>query len=245
MKHSPKEEFVKTLTALVAAIIMVLPVTANAQISVSMDLFNKYVVDPGFIAHDDQVVQADIFVVLPKGFSIDFWGSSGADFKPNFGREIDFTMGWSGKFVGCGLSFFDLHNVFSHKTADIVQPYVEVRSTFSNGNHSFNPFIKADYNLATRDQSKNSASDVMVGIKHGWQINQTFSVSQKFRLLYNDGLFGSKSGFITRWDIGMSARVTRQVNLNLSVRNSIPSGSLTDRQKATAVGVGISSSFPW
>ncbi|MDO8574618.1 MAG: hypothetical protein Q7R86_03235 [bacterium] len=185
-----------------------------------------------------------MFVPLPKGFSFDIWMSTGTDFKPNFGREIDVILGWSDKLFGVGLSYYDLNNILSTKTTDIVLPFAEVHPTLTSNNHKFTTFARVEYNFCTRQSNVNSAVDLAVGMKHVWQINKVFSVNHRLRVAYYDGLFASKSGFVTRWDVGLSAKMTKQVNLNLSVKNSIPERSMTDRQNLTSFGIGVSSSFP-
>ncbi len=235
----------KTVAALIVAILFVLPMTVSAQVLVSTEVVSKYIAGAGFLPHDGTTTQVDVLITLPKGFFFGLWFSSGFDFKPNFGREVDYTLGWQNEVVGTGLAFYDLNDIFGTQGADIVLPYLELHPSFMRVDQTFTPFVRAEYNLCTRSMSKNSSLDLSVGMKQSWQISERFSVNQRIRLLYDDGLFGSRSGFITRWDIGASAQVTRQVNLNLSVKNSIPSRSMTDRQNLTSFGVGVSSSFPW
>ncbi|MDP2631054.1 MAG: hypothetical protein Q8P56_06655 [Candidatus Uhrbacteria bacterium] len=235
----------KTIVALIVLVAVALPISVNAQTSVSTEVVSKYIAGAGFLPHDGATAQVDVSVTLPKGFFFGLWFSSGFDFKPNFGREVDYTLGWQNEVVGTGLAFYDLNDIFGTQGADIVLPYLELHPSFIRVGQTFVPFARAEYNLCTRDRSKNSSLDLSVGVKQFWQINERFSVNQRIRLLYDDGLFGSRSGFITRWDIGSSVQMTGQIKLNLSVKNSIPSRSMVDRQNLTSFGIGVSSSFPW
>ncbi|TSC82563.1 MAG: hypothetical protein G01um101420_230 [Parcubacteria group bacterium Gr01-1014_20] len=237
----------KKISAIVAILVTLFAFSASAnsqQISTAINVFDKYIASPGFVPHDGTVVQTDVVLSATNGFSLEVWGSSGTDFKPNFGREIDVTVAWSNAHVGLALSIFDLNNVLSAKTTDIVQPSIELHQFVTAGSHSFTAYARAEYNACTRSFVLNSAANGIVGLKHNWQVSSVFSTSQKLQVLYNDGIFGSQSGFITRFDLGVSAKVSEAVSLNGMVKNSIPSRSLTDRREITAFGFGVSSNFP-
>lgn len=235
----------KKIIALVAILTISVAMSANAQnVSTSVNVFDKYIASPGFVPHDGTVVQTDVILSTPSGASLEIWGSSGTDFRPNFGREIDITAAWSNDHLGLALSVFDLNNVLSTKTADIVQPAIELHQFITAGNHSFVAYVRGEYNACTRSFVFNSAANAMMGLKYTWQVSRVFSASQKFQVLFNDGIFGSQSGFITRLDLGVSAKVSETFSVNAMMKNSIPSRSLTDRVEATAFGFGVSSNFP-
>src|SRR3989344_8446034 len=90
------------------------PVAAQSVgVKFSFETVSSCVADLGLDPHDGTVMRPDLTVSLPRGFYADLWVSTGTDFKPNPGREIDWTGGWSGRGVDVGVALFDFDTLFS------------------------------------------------------------------------------------------------------------------------------------
>ncbi len=191
--------------------------THEVKLSISTNTFSDYILKHGIVAHDEPVVQSSINVSLPHGFYAELWGSSGFNHEKNFGKEVDYTVGWTGKHVKVGVSYYDLNELFNGSQNNIITPFFDVQWKRRIGEHqTLAPFFHSDYIHVTRDSGSNSGKYVLAGVRHEWRPTARLTISEKGWLSWNRGPFGHDSGFAGRYEVGLGVNLNRNTTLFLS-----------------------------
>lgn len=252
MRHNscpPNDPFVAAMRRMtIYGFLFFLPATLTTaadadevQLSISTNTFSDYILKHGIVAHDEPVVQSSINVSLPHGFYAELWGSSGLNREKNFGKEVDYTFGWTGKHIGVGLSYFDLNELFRGSKENVVSPFLDVSFKVKVGEHqTLSPFFHFDHLHVTRASSSEFGNFALAGVRHEWRPTERLTIREKSWLCWNRGPFGHNPGFALRYEVGLGVTVNRSTTISpFLLRVSIPTGSIEDRDTKFVVGAGI------
>ena len=247
----PKEGLVRKqfsfVVATIAAIVMLAAVGASANPDVTLTYVNKYMVGAGSVVHNDPCLHVNVYMPIQSGWYADLWVSSGFDAKPNFGREVDYTAGYSASNWEVGGSFFDLNNVFELKTADIVDFFGEARYTVqidSTRNFWLKPFARVEYMLVTRNTRDLSAGTYALGTKGNATLG-IVGLSAEVKALYDDGVFGGDQGWVGRLSASISVNPKNGVltSISVGVKQTLLVGIHDARRPETVFTAGASFGF--
>lgn len=226
----------------------------NFSFTLSSKVYSKYLIaDTGHIGHDKPVVQTDLFVSLPKGFYFDLWHSAGLDgtgLSSDYGDEIDYTMGWSGKLGGVnfdlGVSYFDLVDLFKSPQGDLIRPYLKLNKNFDvSESHRLTPFVYFGFPYSAKGDEFGHGFFVRPGVKHAWQMTSNLTLNQRGNLFFDDGACGFDSGVFGEYRCDLSWQISKSTTIDLiSVKGITPFTSLSDSRKTEIVyGTGITYRF--
>ena len=217
-------------------------------------VWSKYVVSAGLNLHNKPVLQTDLYVQHSSGLYCDIWWSVGLDgTSPNsdFGDEIDYTCGWTGKAGGLvlnfGVAYFDVHRLFGRPADDVVQIFGEVNHTFPVGVHSVTPFLRFEYSMVP----PGSASDLKptieahVGATFAINLNEKIALAIRPAFMYNSGgLVGDPISLFhpaVSFQVKLSGKVTLEV---INLKFPVPLTHTSDDRKFAFVGgIGIVVTF--
>ncbi|MGC9599605.1 MAG: hypothetical protein ABSE18_04440 [Minisyncoccia bacterium] len=200
------------------------------------------------MVHDGPVVQSDVLVTFGNGAFFDLWGSTGLDFRPNGGREIDWTVGWGGKHISAGLTYFDLAPLFSRGgNGDMFFPFFETRKKYSfrDSHHALTPFFIAEGVILTKGTSRNSGAFISGGLRHRWTISKRVAFGEEWKTLLDTGVFRRNRGLVPSWSASLDVKLGKRITLTpASVRLIGPGPWIHDQRKFHAVlGFGMSTRF--
>lgn len=196
--------------------------------SVSVKFFPKvlsnYKIFNGVTIHDDPVVETDLTLAFPKGFQlglVHYVGLNDADLSSDFGDELDYTLGWSGKILGtdvvAGASYFDIVEL-GYRTkgvTDVIRGYLGASRNYEiTEGHKLGPTAKLESRMRVEGHSDLGFA-LWVGAQHSWQISQSFSFSQKLRAIGDTGSIGFKDIVLGRYDAGFNYCFGKNVTWNI------------------------------
>ena len=224
----------------------------SVHIRVSSQALSDYRFFNGFIGYDDPVIQTDITTAFSNGLELGIWHSAGLnddDLSSDFGDEIDYTMGWSGKIketnVSGGISYFDIFELGTRKkgdgAADVIRPYVAASQSFElSESQKLGPTAKLEGRMRAYGDA-NLGLTLYLGAQHGWTINPQLSFNQKLRLVDDTGSIGFEKILLGRYDAGFVYDLGKTVSWNVfSVTATTPITSPKNGQKSGAtLGTGL------
>lgn len=224
---------------------------ANRDISftLSSKVYSKYLSElgTGSVCHDKPVIQTDLLISLPKGFYLNIWHSAGLDegLSSNYGNEINYTLGWSGKLretkLSLGLSYFDCADLFIMPRGDLVFPYLEISKEIKvSKSHTLEPYVSFGFPFSAHSNEFGHAVFYRAGVYHFWQINEKFRLYNKANLFFdNGGLSGYDSGLLGQYRCDFSYQISKSITLDLiSVKLNTPLSSLSDERNKTNISYG-------
>lgn len=227
----------KVISVVMTVAVMMFSV-ANAEVSgnLSTKFLPQYVGGDGAVAYDQEVVQTNLFIILPNSIYFDFLGSKSFTGQ-NYGNELDFTAGYSKEDFNVGISYWNLLPVDTLNKDDMLSPYAEIYKKVGGG---FTPFAKVEV-LIPLDGSKKKIR-THGGTKHFWQATEKIAISQKLSAVYVSGTSDSKEGLVARHDIGLSWFATKDFSVDISNNSYIPLNK-TDRKTQVVPGIGATYHF--
>jgi len=216
------------------------------EISFSSKVLNRYVGDTGVVSYDRPVSQNDLTITHnPSGVYLDIWQSislTHSGRSTNYGNEIEYLIGWSGEIIGigadAGIGYFDLITLFNMPEGDVIQPYIEFNKKITAaGQHTLTPYVRAEYGIPAKGNAKElKGLYVHTGLKHGWQITDDISVSQKAALIFDGGAYGADRAWVGAYEVSPSYRVREWLSLDLSGKVVGPFTSVTDGRTTQFIG---------
>lgn len=232
---------------IVAAVLVVMVasvVSAEVSGSVSTKLLAEYVSPVGFVFYDKPIQQAELFVALPNGFYADLWVSMPLNGKNNFGKEVDYTLGWSGDLAGTGLrlnagvSYYDCINLFSSK-GDVINPYAKLSKTVViDDSQSITPFVKIELPFAVHNDFQ-IGSRAYLGASHSWKVTERASFLTDVYVV-RDG----NKGFVGSLTETVSWKIAKKITAGASFTVSQPISRFLDGRKTQVVpAVGLTFNF--
>jgi len=237
----------KTTIIIISALLGIATSSFAADITgtASTRTLTKYAAINGFMLHDGTVQQTDFFAQHVSGVYADTWVSLPWNGKNNMGKEIDWTIGWSGSVFGSGLtadigiSYFDYINLFE-SASDVINPYAKISYDIAlNKEHSLTPYIKIEDPLPIKDGI--NGMYLTAGIKHTWTMSEKISFTQDLYALRDSGAYGLEKGFIAKYNLCISLKVAPSASIDTSLSVFAPLSRFTDRKNEFIPGMG----FTW
>lgn len=248
----------RRLTVAVLAVCIISGITASVtnakdfSVTLSTKVWSEYLGANGAIFHDKPVLQTDLFILLPKGFYLDFWHSAGlndTDFSSDFGDEIDVTIGWKGTIKGfgvnVGISYFNIVELDEIPKGDVMQPYVGLNKGFKIREHSFIPYVQAEFPFPVKGGTPEKGIFIRGGIHHNWQPTPILAIHQKVGVAYDSGALGFEETGIAEYNVDTRWDVSKKITLDIpSIKFMTPVTSVSDDRGPTVViGAGVTFHF--
>lgn len=236
----------KKMIIAVVVLVVMMAAAASAEVSgsVSTKMLTEYVSPVGFVFYDKPVQQSELFVALPAGFYADLWVSMPLDGRNNFGKEVDYTLGWSGEFAGTGLwlnagvSYYDCINLFTSK-GDVINPYAKLSKTVViDEKQSITPFVKIELPFAVHNDFQ-IGSRAYLGASHSWKVAER-AVFLTDVYVVRDG----SKGFVGSLTETVSWKIAEKITAGASLTVLQPISSFSDGRKTQVVpAIGLTLNF--
>ncbi|MFH0890575.1 MAG: hypothetical protein V1856_00905 [Candidatus Liptonbacteria bacterium] len=230
-------------TSSVFVLLSVLAIPAAAQeigVKFSTELLSSYVAPIGLEPHGGTVSQSSITFSLPRGFYADLWGSTGLDFEPNPGREIDWTLGWTKGGVDVGVAYFDFDTLFSGRKGDICRFYSRYTRTLPVKRFKLEAYGKAEYYHSTVEPSRNSAHLVGGGLAPTFAFSGgRFSLTLNADVSHVGRVLDHPSGLLLQTGGRLGVKAGRFTLYPLILKSSVPLAGAEQSGRHLALGAGI------
>lgn len=198
----------------------------------STTIWDQYLGESGGVARRAPVLQTDLYLQLPHGFYFEPWVSTdfNRNFSDDFGKEIDWNIGWTGKVkefnLDIGASYFDIARLFSLNgpIGDIVEVHGEVnkRFTLAGGAHTLTPFLRVEGKLPLKEQVSKGAYTI-IGLRHNWQVTPWLRFDQSLLTFYDTGAVVFRPALMGAYQAGLNWKLSRNISLGLpQVKFSTP-----------------------
>jgi len=223
------------------------------SVTFSSRIYSKYLGSyTGRVCDDDPSLQNDLFITLPKGFYLEIWNSIGLDgtgLSSDYGDELDYLVGWSGKLeeinLNIGIAYIDCIDLFESPRGDLILPYLEINKEFDvSEKHCLTPYLGFEFPFSAKGNEFGHGFYTRVGLKHDWQISPKLVFNQKINLFFDDGALGD-SGILGQYCCDLSWQISKPTTIDLiSIKAIDPLTSLSDGRKAEMVyGTGMTYRF--
>lgn len=222
---------------------------ANAQVTLDVTpaFRSGYLYDNGVYYDKHPSMQLDLLLTFPNGIWLDINGLQDTKGRNDYGREIDWGVGWGNDWTDVGLYYEDLTDLFEEgEGGDAARFHIDVFHLIElNDHHGLTPIARYEYVLATEDTRAQSGEYYHLGVIYDWQITERLSVSQDFRFVYDGGAYEADDGWIGRYEGGITYQLTDGVAITPFVLNvTTPvSGDMHDRGTEAVVGAEVTFSF--
>ena len=217
------------------------PVAAQSVgVKFSFETVSSYVADLGLEPHDGPVMRPDLTVSLPRGFYADLWVSTGTDFKPNPGREIDWTGGWSGRGVDVGVALFDFDTLFSGRKGDVWRFYSKYSHQVSVRGIKLSPYGKAEYFYSTIGSSENSAHLIGGGLGSEVALGSRVTLALGTDMSHVGHIFGNPAGVLWQTNGRLSVKAGRVTLHPFIFKSSVPVHGAEKHERHFSFGAGFS-----
>lgn len=232
-----------------------------ASISAETSLLSGYLLDSGWMTHDDLVSQSSVGVSFENGFHADVWVSTDLNdsrFASSEGDEIDYAVGWAKRFgdseVDLTTSYFHLYkgeaeededgNIFEPPSADMFQ--LSAKLGYIDNvmpSHTLKPWVKVDVLNSVKSDGPKGGSYVHMGLTHDWQISESVSFEQELKVVYDSGVYGADDGFVSAYDIYVSYVFAEMFYVSASGKLTAPLTVYDERGAEAAGGIAIGLEF--
>lgn len=223
--------------------------------TLSFSVWSQYLANSGgMIFHNKPVIQSDLTISFDNpGIYLDLWNSTGLNgggFSSDYGDEFDITIGWvyifedSGISVDVGVSRFDILPVGKISDDDITQPFITISREWQIAeNHTIAPYARFEV-LWADGGNPNGETYIHFGTTYDIGLTEDLSLSQKFDICYDPGMFGFDSGFIGGYEVGLGLDLDSMHIDLFQIRVATPLESLDDDRGTEVVfGAGVSFRF--
>ncbi len=230
-----------------AVIIGLFGVMTQAQsVTITPQVYSKYLGGNGAIFYDSPVAQIDVFVAWRNGIYADAWKSFGS----GFGNENDLSVGWTkqlkhGWYINPELLYIDaspsgdVHN-------DVVSPRVELGRRFKmTDSLSVAPYARwENYQMRKWLYKTNGGNFFFVGTKFDWSPMQKTTISLNLKVVRDaNGAFALTPGWLAQTCLRGEVRVAKRTALVLDVKTSSPLTTHDTRKAEAVAGIGFSYRF--
>jgi hypothetical protein len=208
------------------------------HVDISTLTFPRYLGGNGAIFHEAPVQQTNVFISLPRGFYADVWNSIPfADFRnPNFGFEIDGTVGWSGKAKGIKLTT-ELGYVnatpLGQFRGDVFKTSGMVSRNFAVAKSgALEPYFLAERFAPVKGIAPQQGVFLHGGVRHSWTVTRRFRVDSVADFFHDGGAFGFEHAYLIKANTGGSWKLSDHWALQLpAIQYSVPLTHVTDGRR--------------
>lgn len=221
----------------------------NVTTTLSSRVWSKYLINPGFVLHENPVIQTDLLITLPHGLYVDVWGSKSLDgslSSSDFGNEIDYTVGWAKKLgnvsLDFGLAYFDISKLFGSPKGDVIQIFGQIDQSFKVAQmHAVTPFLRLEFSARPFGTGASPSENIqaLMGMKHVWDIGPVLSLKQTGQLIYDQGKFFNEAAGIFQYQLNPVWNLSKHLSVEIpNFKLSTPLTHTRGRGLETAVGAG-------
>lgn len=219
--------FVLACCAALAALTMALPARAQtAPIKWTFETTTKsrYLLgDAGKIAYGGPGQTMSLTAAFPNKCFANLWAwRAFSDDRPGVYAEVDYTVGCGvslGEYtLNASLSYYDFSTLFKSKN-DVVQPIVGLSRSFGFGFHTVTPYFNVKPIMPVDHRATMMAE---VGVNDTVKLAERLSVIVGGRALYDEGAFGTASGWNLRGDLTAIVHLRQDLDWKLGVVTTTP-----------------------
>ena len=224
----------KTALFVMSFVLIVLSNTIQAQdVTVTTKTKANYLGGDGAVFYDGPVQQTDAFLSWKNGIYADIWTSTSFNAKKNFGKEVDFTLGKSGKLGEFGYSA-DI-NYFAIIITDVANTNAELSRSFQlNHRTNLTPFIRGEYYFPVQKGGPRRGVMGVVGAKSNINLAPRLVLTIKAQLKKDSGAFGFNSALLGQGRADLTLVVSGRFSILGSANFSTPLSHVTDSRKTQA-----------
>jgi len=171
------------------------------------------------------------------------WTSTALNFRRDFDKEVDVTVGKAGKFHGFDYAVDGSY--FIIVITDVITTSIELsRSVEINPRLTLAPYIRAEAYGPVRKGGPPRGIMGIAGLRGSVTIVPRLSISYRGLLKKDTGCFGFDSAVMGQGYVGIPIRLTSRLNITPGVSFSAPISRVRDGRKQEAVWeIGFSRRF--
>ncbi|KKT27835.1 MAG: hypothetical protein A3G02_00685 [Candidatus Yanofskybacteria bacterium RIFCSPLOWO2_12_FULL_44_13b] len=229
-----------------ATMIALLATVGNAvaqEVTLSANAKEIYLGANGAVFYDGFVPETDVFISWKNGVYADIWTSTALNFRRDFDKEVDVTVGKAGKFHGFDYAVDGSY--FIIVITDVITTSIELsRSVEINPRLTLAPYIRAEAYGPVRKGGPPRGIMGIAGLRGSVTIVPRLSISYRGLLKKDTGCFGFDSAVMGQGYVGIPIRLTSRLNITPGVSFSAPISRVRDGRKQEAVWeIGFSRRF--
>lgn len=218
-------------------IAMLTPITVakepeNWDLHFSTTWKSAYVSPGGALCHDSPVIETSLTKTNTNQeyFDITHYGEASSEWldrENGFASEIDFTLGKFGKFdedfwlpffrgldYNFGISYWAMEDMTDFGDTDTIFVYAKLSKTHELTKDQSLTFYVKPTGYFIPSGVCDGGFNLSTGVYHNLKLAKKFSLCSEATLIYNDGIYGSKKGFVGK----VGAALDYQVNEKLSAK---------------------------
>jgi len=192
--------------------------------SFSSHYYSKYVYN-GAVFHNDGVMQSDVTVTSPYGFSFNIWWSTDMKGSHSWGDEVDYTLTHSKSFdnfdLELSVAYFDCFKLFK-KEGDAF----DFKANFSkeielSEKQTITPFVELNYYILQEDNQSGGLKGLVmeVGMEHSIELwSEYITLKQQLSLIHDNGAFNCDSGNILKYQACLEYEVNNYLTLDVGIQ---------------------------
>jgi len=213
------------------------------QMNASTQTWPSYIAGNGAVFHPAPVEQTTVNVTASNGVYVGGLHSTPitrTGLAPNFGREVDLSVGWNGKIgktnVGTDLTMVDV-TPLGRLRGNVIQTSASANRPLA---HGFTPFVSVHVAMPARGESPKRGVFVRQGLRWGESFGR-FSASAGAEVFHDTGTFGFDSGWLARGNASIVARLNKHWQVGVPIRWNKPLSAVSDgRRKELQGGLIVS-----
>ncbi len=221
------------------------PAHAPAQMTLSTKAKPQYLGANGAIFFDGQVQHSELFAKVGRGFYFDVWHSISFERGSNFGKEVDFQIGKTGKI---GPLNFDASAMYLLIQGGNVASMTQRISYDHPGESSvkLSPFVQVSEYWPTGGEGHGPASGVLTsfGAVLSAKLTDRLSLSKRSSLVLDNGAFGFNPAQLFRSYAQLNISLSENLTVAPGVLFSVPLSKTGDsRKREIVLELGLSRRF--
>lgn len=208
------------------------------QIDTNTTTWPSYIGGNGAVFHPKPVQQTSVTATAKSGFYANVWHSAalgGRSLKPNFGSEIDGSIGWGGKFrtfsLDTTLTWVGV-TPLSHYKGDVLQLSSSISRALP---HGFGVSSTVNAVTPTKGTTPRRGMFFREGLNWGKSFGRA-SVNSGVEVFHDSGTFGFQSGWLSRGSAMIAWRVNKHLKASVPIRWNAPLSTLSDGRRRELQG---------
>jgi len=224
----------------------------DSPFMLSTEISSQYMGDNGAVFHNQPVLQTELSIAFPK-FEGGYFklrqsmGLDGTGLSSDYGDELDYTLGWTGKKRGIdldvGVAYLDLWDLLKGPKGDMLLVYLELSKELKF-QIPLTVYVKIeDFLSPTGDRS-------WQGVWYRVGINQYVNIiddsvffEHDLYLLADDGAFEAESGIVCGYQSRLGWNISNDLTVDISAKMVFPLSSFDDRKFEVVPALGATYRF--
>lgn len=223
-------------------------VNAQVEIKVGTKYTSVYVGTNEAVFDSTGALQTSI--IVSKGFLYaGIWFAQDFDRIADFGNEVDYILGVEHSFRGCSfdvsVTYIDAFKLFALPDGDVIFTAVSISRDFSLGKSGqvIRPFVECKLPIPARGKTPEGGILTYAGMAHSLKLPAEITLVHSARVLYDSGAFGFSHGWLGRYELGLSRKISGNLLISTFTRIGGPLQKKDSRTREVVSRIGISWSF--